>query len=105
MFDVYPDQARRLQAAQAAGDTERLEILARQVSDTQLEILSLKASQPLFDFSSPREVVVKVDYLMKEGGTSESSTTAYLLYEYHSLGNNWRHIRSSTAMSYYLNFF
>lgn len=104
MFEVYPDQADRLEAAQAAGDTKKLQALAAQVANTKIDIQSLKASQPLFDFSSPRDVVIQVTYQLQEGTESKPPRTDYHLFEYHALGSNWRHVRSSTALSYYFNF-
>jgi len=104
MYTVYPDQVQRLQAAREAGDTKLMEDLANKVSDTRLEVTALKASQPLFTFSSSREVVVRADYTLSEGGENNGQQTAYFLFEYHALGGTWRHVRSSTVISYYLNF-
>jgi hypothetical protein len=99
-----PDQVEQLKAAQAAGDDKKLEELANKISNTRLVVQSVKASRPMFDFSSPKDVVLEVVYTLEDGSAEAEPQLEYYLFEHHSLTGHWRYIRTSSKVSYYLNF-
>jgi hypothetical protein len=63
----------------------------------------VKVSAPLLDFSSPRDVVVKVVYSLSDGDRRRDRKTLYYLYR-HGLGNTWSYQYETTSIAYYLNF-
>ncbi len=99
--DYYPDQVAALTAAQAAGDAARMSALADDIVNSGLDIRAVNTSYPLFDFSMPRDVVVRVTYSV--GGLSGEPRTRYYLFRQGALGD-WRYQRDSGAVWYYLNF-
>ncbi len=99
-----PDQVDQMKAAQEAGDTKKLEELAKKLTTTKLKVLSVQASQPMFDFSSPKDVVLKVTYTLEDASTAAEEQTNYYLFEHSSLTDNWRLLHRSNPVSYYLNF-
>ena len=102
--DYFPDDVEKLKAAYESGDTAEFDELVQSVTSTTLNIDSVQASYPLFNFSSPKEVVVKVTYsLDDDSGTRERGTNFYL-FKHGSLGNSWSYRREASVVSYYLNF-
>ncbi|MEX0323749.1 MAG: hypothetical protein AB3N63_16425 [Puniceicoccaceae bacterium] len=99
-----PDQVDQMKAAQEAGDMKKLEELAKAVTTTKLTVLSVKASQPMFDFSSPRDVVLKVTYTLEDASTAPVEHTNFYLFEHSYVTGNWRYRYESSSIGYYLNF-
>ena len=104
LTDYFPDDVETLKAAMETGDTDEIEEVANSITSTTLNVESVEASYPLFKFSSPKKVVVKVTYsLDDDSGTRETATNFYL-FKHGSLGNIWTYKHETTAVSYYLNF-
>lgn len=99
-----PDQVEQMKAAQASGDMKKLEELARKTTTTKLTVLSVKASQPMFDFSSPRDVVLRVNYTLEDASTAAVEHTNYYLFEHSYVTGTWRLRHRSSVVGYYLNF-
>jgi hypothetical protein len=81
-----------------------LDRLATSLAATELSIEGVTASSPLFDFSSPRDVVVKVTYAFGDGSSDSDTQTRYFLFEKSLMPNSWRYRHESNVVSYYLNF-
>lgn len=104
MSDYYPDLAERLQAAYDSGDPDALDQVAASVTSTRVEVESVRISSPLLDFSSPKDVVVKVQYALQDDAGAREERTRYYLFQHRALGNTWRYQYETSAASYYLNF-
>ena len=102
--DYFPDDVERLKATYESGDTDEFDELVQSVTSTTLNIESVQASYPLFKFSSPRKVVVKVTYSLDDDSGTRERGTNYYLFKQGSLGNIWTYKREATVVSYYLNF-
>jgi hypothetical protein len=102
--DYFPDDVEKLKAAYESGDTYEFDELVQSVTSTTLNIESVKASYPLFKFSSPKKVVVKVTYSLDDDSGTREKGTNYYLFKHGSLGNSWSYKREATVVSYYLNF-
>lgn len=99
-----PDQVAEMKAAQEAGDMKKLEELAKVSTTTKLTLLSLQASEPMFDFSSPKDVVVKVTYTLEDATKAPEEFTRYYMFEVNHMTNRWRLRYSSSKLRYYMNF-
>jgi hypothetical protein len=104
MTDYFPDDVEKLKAAYESGDTDEFDELVQSVTSTTLNIDSVKASYPLFKFSSPKKVVVKVTYSLDDDSGTRETGTNYYLFKHGSVGNIWTFKREATVVSYYLNF-
>jgi hypothetical protein len=104
MSDYFPDDVENLKAAYESGDTDEFDELVQSVTSTTLNIESLQASYPLFTFSGPKKVVVKVTYSLDDDSGTRETGTNYYLFKHGSLGNSWSYKREATVVSYYLNF-
>jgi hypothetical protein len=93
-----------LEDDETLGDTDEFDELVQSVTSTTLNIESVKASYPLFKFSSPKKVVVKVTYSLDDDSGTREKGTNYYLFKHGSLGNSWSYKREATVVSYYLNF-
>lgn len=102
--DYFPDDVENLKAAYESGETDELDRLAQSVTSTTLNIESVKASYPLFKFSSSKKVVVKVTYSLDDDSGTRDTGTNYYLFRHGSIGNSWSYKREANAVSYYLNF-
>jgi hypothetical protein len=104
MSDYFPDDVENLKAAYESGDPDEFDERVQSVTSTTLNIGSVQASYPLFTFSSPKEVVVKVTYSLDDDSGTRERGTNYYLFKHGSLGNSWSYKRESTVVGYYLNF-
>jgi hypothetical protein len=102
MCDYYPDLAERIKAVENMDDMEKAHQIVTSVTTTKPVIEEVKASSPFLDFSSPRDVVVKVVYSLKDNSGKSDRRTRYYLFERSIFG--WHYQYKSTAVSYYLNF-
>jgi hypothetical protein len=100
--EYLPDDAERLAAAYESGNEGELSAVADSITSSEMEVKSVKVSSPLFDFSSSKEAVVKVEYSLNDDMGARKEGTVYYLFERHSLG--WQYMYESNAVSYYLNF-
>lgn len=102
--DYFPDDVENLKAAYESGQTDEFDRLAQSVTSTTLNIESIKASYPLFKFSSSKKVVVKVTYSLDDDSGTRDKGTNYYLFRHGSIGNSWSYKREASVVSYYLNF-
>jgi len=70
------------------------------LDEASLDIISIQTSYPIFEFTSTKDVIVKVIYSF--GNTKNVSK--YYLYQHSTIGNHWSYQRESSSLSYYLNF-
>ena len=104
MSEYYPDMADRMKAAVDSGETEEITAAVESVTTTTLKIDSVKVSYPIFKFSTPKKVVVRVTFSLEDVSGTYQTKTVYYLYKNGGLLNRWQYQYKSSAMSYYLNF-
>lgn len=102
--DYFPEDVDHLKAAYESGEKDEFDRLAHSVTSTTLNIESLKASYPLFKFSSSKKVIVKVTYSLDDDSGTRDKATNYYLFRHGSIGNSWSYKREASVVSYYLNF-
>ncbi len=100
----YPNEVERLKAAMASGDKDELDRVAKSVTSTKLKIDSVQTSYALFDFSSPKKVIVKVSYSLVDDTSVHDQQVKYFKFEYGGIANKWRYEYESSKAGYYLNF-
>ncbi len=100
----YPGEVDRLKAAMASGDSEEIDLVAKSVTSTKLKIDSVKTSYALFDFSSPKKVIVKVNYSLVDDSGVNDQQEKYFKFQHGGIMNNWSYQYESNMVSYYLNF-
>ena len=74
------------------------------VTTAKLNVESVQASSPLFNFSTSKDVVVKVTYSLDDASGTRDRKTKYYLFKHGSVGNSWSYKYESNVVSYYLNF-
>lgn len=104
MSEYYPDVVDRLKAAADSGDADEISMAAESITTTRVSVDSVKVSYPLFEFSTPRDVVVKVVYSLKDSSGTYQTQTNYYLFRQGGLLNTWQYRYQTNAMKYYLNF-
>jgi hypothetical protein len=104
MSDYMPKETERLLEAVDSGDRDKISKVAESVTGTKPKIESVQVSSPLLDFSTPKDVVVKVVYSLAEGSKTRDRKTLYFLYNHGAIGNIWSYRYKTTAVRYYLNF-
>jgi hypothetical protein len=103
LMDEYaPYVADTLRDAFESGDAERLDVSTESVLSTEVNIVSVKASYPVFKFSTPKDVVIKVVFSLDDVSGTGDERTIYYLFRHGTFGWQYQYITSS--MSYYLNF-
>lgn len=102
--EYYPGEAERLRVAMDSGDAAEIDAVAQSVINTRLNLDEVKTSFPLFDFSSSKDVVVKVAYSLEDNSGTHHADTKYYLYRYGAIGDNWSYQYEVSAVSFYLNF-
>lgn len=66
---------------------------------------SIKTSYPFLDFSSPRDVVVKVTFSIRGEYGPGDPITEYYLYRYRTIGfKKWEYRHKTGKLVYYMNF-
>jgi hypothetical protein len=104
MSDYFPGEAARLRAVVEGGDAAEVERVAKSVTTAKVNVESVQASYPLFDLSTPKDVVVKVVYSLKDASGTRGRKTKYYLFRHGSLGNIWTYEYETGVIAYYLNF-
>jgi len=103
LMDEYsPYVAGKLRAAYDTGDKGKIEKSVKSVTSTKVNILSVQASYPIFDFSTPKDVVIKVVFSLDDATETGEKRTIYYLFRKGVFGWQYRYITNS--LSYYLNF-
>jgi len=105
MSDFYPQQVENLKAALASDNKDYVSQETKDIISSRIEIQSVQTSYPLFNYSSPRIVIIKVKFFIKNDSGSGDVKTNYYKFKYGVIGNNWQYIYRSNVISYYLNFF
>jgi hypothetical protein len=104
LSDYLPQDVDRLKQAVESGDHTRISQAAATVTGTEINIESVQMSAPLVDFSTSKDVVVKVVYSLRNGSEVQNRKTLYLLYNHGAVENTWSYCCQTSALSYYLNF-
>ena len=103
LMDEYsPHVAEKLRAAYDTGDEGKIEKSVQSVTSTKVNIVSVQASYPIFDFSSPKDVVIKVVFSLDDATETGEKKTIYYLFKRGVFG--WQYQYITTSLSYYLNF-
>ena len=102
--DYFPDDVEKLKAVYETGDRDEIERVAKSITSTKVNVDSVQASYPLFDFSSAKKVVIKVRYSLNDASGTREKRTKYYRFKHSSLGNIWQYKLESSIVSYYLNF-
>lgn len=103
LMDEYsPYVAEKLRAAYDTGNNSKVEKSVESVVNTKVNIVSAQASYPVFDFSAPKDVVVKVVFSLDDTTESVENRTIYYLFKHGTFG--WQYQYITTSLSYYLNF-
>ncbi len=103
LMDEYsPHVAEQMRTAVETGDDSTIQNAANSVTSTKINIVSVKASYPIFKFSLPKDVVIKVVFSLEDSAQSGESRTMYYLFKRGVFGWQYQYITSS--LSYYLNF-
>ena len=103
--EYLPSDVAKMKEMYETGNMEELSEFAKSMVATKIDIKSVKASFPMFNFSTKRkDVVVKVVYTIRDADRIRESNERYDLFTYYPLVKNWRHKYKTSAVSYYLNF-
>lgn len=105
MTDYLPNDVEKLKAVYETGDVDDVDRVVESIASTKLNVESAKASFPLFKFSTPKDVVVKVCYSVNDASGTREKGMKYYLFRHGALGNTWQYKYESGPVSYYLNFF
>lgn len=100
----YPGHVEALKSALATEGVEAINTLVENLKSSGITIDSVKGSYPVFKFTSPKDVVVKVRYTAVDDSGQVSAFVKYYLYTEGALGLRWQYHRETTVISYYLNF-
>ena len=77
---------------------------AKSVTTAKPVVESVRASYPPLDFSSPKDVVVKVTCHLKDSSGIRDRKTKYYRFRYGALGSRWQSPYETSNIAYYLNF-
>jgi hypothetical protein len=103
LMDEYsPHVAGKLRAAYDTGDKTEIEKSVKSVTSTKVNIVSVQASYPVLDFSTPKDVVIKVVFSLDDANETGEKRTIYYLFRHGVVG--WQYQYITTSLSYYLNF-
>jgi hypothetical protein len=103
MMDEYsPYMADKLREVYNSERQDKKKQSVESVLSTEMKIISVQASYPVFKFSIPKDVVIKVVYSLEEADTIGEERTIFYLFKYGAFGWQYQHI--STSFRYYLNF-
>ncbi len=102
--DYLPNDAEKLRVAIESGDKNNIAMIAESVTSAKLNVESVKVSSPLFQFSSPKDVVVRVTYSLNDSSGSRDKRTVYYLFKHGGTFNPWQYKYESSKIRYYFNF-
>ena len=103
--EYFPDDVEKLKDVYEKGDRDEVDRLVESITSTKVNVESVEASYPPLDFSTPKDVVIKVRYSLIDSSGTREEGTKYYLFKHGSLSNNWNYRWEVGAVSYYLNFF
>ena len=103
--EYFPGDVARMKELFEAGQTEELGKAVESATTTQINIYSIKAGFPPFNFSSKRrKVVTKVEYSITDVNGVRQEGTKYYRFDHAPIVNTWQLGREVSVISYYLNF-
>ncbi len=102
--DYLPGQVDRLRQALQSGDRDIQAAGAEAVLSSEITYHAVQTAWPLFDFSSSKEVVVRVEYSLDDRFGAGPVTTKYFLFRYGGLADSWSYQREVSALKFYMNF-
>jgi len=103
LMDEYsPYVAEKLRIAYDKDPTGKTDKSVESVLSTKVNIESVQASYPIFDFSIPKDVVIKVVFSLDDDTETGEQRTIYYLFRKGVFG--WQYQYITTSLSYYLNF-
>ena len=103
LMDEYsPYVAEKMRSAYDTGDQGEIEKSVESVTSTRVNVVSVQGSYPVFDFSIPKDVVIKVVFSLDDANRKGGQRTIYYLFRRGAFG--WQYQYITTALSYYLNF-
>ena len=103
LMDEYsPYVAEKVRNAYEKEAEDKTEKSVMSALSTKVNIVSVKASYPIFDFSIPKDVVIKVVFSLNDDTEAGEMRTIYYLFRHGAFGWQYQYITSS--FSYYLNF-
>jgi len=101
MSEFYPNQVARLKTVLKQTDLEAIEEGTSSILKAKINISAVATSYPVLDFSSPKNVIVKVTYdLDDEAG----DRVIFYRFKEVLLGSKWLYQSESNVISFYLNF-
>lgn len=104
--EYFPDDVAKMKELYASGQTGELGKAVESTTTTRINIYSIKAGFPPFNFSSrKRKVVIKVDYSITDVNGVRQEGTKYYRFDHAPTVNSWQWGREVTVISYYLNLF
>ncbi|MBT3311269.1 MAG: hypothetical protein HN737_10070 [Desulfobacterales bacterium] len=102
LSEYAPHVSEKVQSAYDTGDEDKLSKAVDSATSTKVNIHSVKASYPIFNFSTSKEVVVKVEFSLDDSSGKGKKKIIYYLFRNGILGWTFQH--ETTVASYYLNF-
>ena len=103
LMDEYTHYvAENLRTAYDKDATGKRDQSVKSILSTKVNIVAVQASSPLFDFSMPKDVVIKVVFSFDDDTETGEQRTIYYLFRRGVLG--WQYQYITTSLSYYLNF-
>ncbi|MBN1226775.1 MAG: hypothetical protein JXA79_07265 [Deltaproteobacteria bacterium] len=103
LMDEYSSHvAEKLRTSYEIDDEGTIEKSVESITSTKVNIVSVQASYPFFDFSTPKKVVIKVVFSLDEANEPGDRRTIYYQFKHGVFG--WQHNYITTSLSYYLNF-
>ena len=103
LMDEYsPYVSENIRAAYDRGAKGKIDKSVKSILSTKVNILSVQASYPIFDFSIPKDVVIKVVFSLDDDTETGEKRTIYYLFRRGAFG--WQYQYITTSLSYYLNF-
>lgn len=104
--EYLPDDVRNMEKLYASGKTEELGEAVESLTTTTINIYSISAGFPPFNFDSKsRRVVTRVEYSIADASGVRQEGTKYYSFEHYPIGNSWQRGYEVSAISYYLSLF
>jgi hypothetical protein len=104
--EYFPGDVANMKELYETGQTDELGKAIESTTTTRINIYSIKAGFPPFNFDSKRrKVVTKVDYSISDANGIRQEGTKYYRFDHAPIGNSWQWGREVSVISYYLNLF
>ena len=104
--EYLPDDVRNMENLYESGNTAELGKAVQSLKTTSINIESITAGFPPFNFGSKsRKVITKVVYNITDVYEVRQEGTKYFSFEYYPIGNSRQRCYEVSAFSYYLKLF